>query len=388
MVGDVCTRLAGMGHSVTVLTGVPNYPEGRIYPGYEKGRRREEVIGGVKVLRCATFPRGDGSFIPRALNYYSFPISSTLKALALKEKFDVVFIYQLSPVMMARAGLRFAEKHGLRTVLYCLDLWPESLAAGGVSRGSLMYRLYKGVSRRIYRKIDTIFVTSEEFRDYFVEKLGIDREKISFLAQYAESIFIYESSAGPKEEKDTVDLMFAGNIGKAQDVETIIRAAEILRENKKLRFHIVGDGTDAERCIKLKEDLGLENVVFYGRRPREQMPRLYSLADAMLISLSPDPEISRTVPAKLQSYMAAGKPVIGAIGGAGAKVISASGCGFCAPAGDSAGLARCIDLFIACEDRDKLSANAKKYYNENFRSSIFFERLVKALEGKKSVYDR
>ena len=159
---DICQALVEKGHSVTVVTGTPNYPEGVVYPGYEKGARADEVLSGVRVHRCPTVPRKKGAFY-RFLNYYSFVLSASRQLRRMQEDFDVVFVNQLSPVMMAQPGLSWAKQHGKRCVLYCLDLWPESLLVGGISKNSPIYKVFLRISRGIYRRADKLLVSSHGF---------------------------------------------------------------------------------------------------------------------------------------------------------------------------------------------------------------------------------
>jgi hypothetical protein len=226
-----------MGHSVTVVTGTPNYPEGVIYPGYEKGTKADEVMGGVTVHRCPLIPRKSGALY-RFLNYYSFVFSSEKYLRSLKEDFDVVFVNQLSPVMMAQAALSWAKRKGKRCVLYCLDLWPESLLAGGVRKDSLIYKVFYRVSRRIYQRADHILVTSRGFVPYFEETLGLTGKKLGYLPQYAEDMF--GTLPAVTETKNTVDFLFAGNVGSLQSVETIVEAAPKALENP-MDYHARAD---------------------------------------------------------------------------------------------------------------------------------------------------
>jgi len=359
------------------LTGYPNYPEGIIYDGYGKGKHIDEVVGGVKIHRCYTIPRKTG-IIFRFLNYYSFAISSTLYALSKKcvasdgLPFDVVFCDETSPVMMSYAGWAYGSKHKVPKVMYCQDLWPESLIAGGITRGSIIYKYYHWVSKRIYRAMDHIFISSRMFADYLNQHFNISKERIEYLPQYAEGIF---EKLEPKKETGTFDFTFAGNIGAIQSVETIIKAAKLLT-NEPVKFHIVGSGTDLERLQGLAQ--GLENVVFYGRRPLEEMPSFYSKADAMLVTLGADPVISLTLPGKVQSYMAVGKPIIGAIDGETPEVISAANCGYCGKAEDENQLAENIRKFISDEtNRAEMGRNAREYYEKNFLEQLFFEKIEK-----------
>ena len=185
---DLCRSLVQRGHQVTVVTGTPNYPEGEIYPGYEKGKYRDEVLDGVRVHRCPIAPRKRGA-VCRFLNYYSFVFSANGFLRKLKEDFDVVFVNQLSPVMMAKPALRWAKMHRKQCVMYCLDLWPGSLGVGGIRQDSFIYRLFLRVSRKIYGAADMLMVSSRGFLDYFRQVLQMDPDGILYLPQYAEDLF-------------------------------------------------------------------------------------------------------------------------------------------------------------------------------------------------------
>lgn len=383
---DICEELVGHGHEVTVITGVPNYPEGITYESYRKGKKRDEVINGVKVHRCFTVERRTGT-VYRFLNYYSFAVSSWLYVSKLKcgnkkeKPFDAVFVNQLSPVMMAYAGIRAKKKWNIPMTMYCLDLWPESLVAGGITSESVIYKLFHCLSKRIYRQADKILITSEMFQKYFEDEFEIGRNKIGYLPQYAESIFEQKMECVSKE---TIDLMFAGNIGTMQSVDTIVKAARILEHKyANLRWHIIGSGTELENIKELVKGYHLENVIIYGRKPVEEMPKYYAMADAMLITLKDEPVISMTLPGKVQSYMAAGKPIIGAINGETKFVINKANCGFCANADDAEELANCVERFIVCKNKASLGQNARDYYEAQFTKERFMGRLEQKLEKMK-----
>ena len=370
---DICEEFVKRGHEVDVVTGVPNYPMGIIFEGYRHGERRNETVNGVNVYRCFTVGRRSG-FIFRILNYYSYAFSSTRYAAKLKKEYDAVLVNQLSPVMMACAGVKYKKKHNKKLVYYCLDLWPESLVAGGVKRGGIVYRIFNRISAGLYKKADRILVTSKDFITYLENQFGIEADKLSYLPQYAEDMF----KPTERVQKDTVDLTFAGNIGVMQSVETIIRAAGELKDIDNLRFNIVGDGISLENCKNLAKELAAENVVFHGRKPLEEMADFYKNADAMLVTLADDPLISMTIPGKVQTYMAAGKPVIGAINGETPKVIAEAECGYCSPSGDYLALAENIRKFIK-SDIEMLGKNSSRYYEENFRKDKFIDTLLAEL---------
>ena len=369
---DICEELVRRGHEVVVITGLPNYPEGRIFKDYRHGKNRDEIINGVKVHRCFIIGRRSG-MIFRFLNYYSFAISSKMYAKKLKEKYDVVFVNQLSPVMMAKAGITYKKKHGTKLVLYCLDLWPESLVVGGIKRNSFVYKHYKKVSEKIYKQCDEILVTSKCFSDYFTEKFGI--ENTLYLPQYAETSFSPENCK--KEKDDFIDLMFAGNVGLAQSVETIIEAARLTQDIKNLRWHIVGEGSEFQNITKMAKNL--PNVWFHGKKPIVDMPNLYSIADAMLITMKTDPILSFTLPGKIQSYLAAGKPIIGAVDGETRRVIEEANCGYCGNSENVEQLAENVRKFITNENKSILAENARKYYVEHFAKDKFFEEIMSVL---------
>ena len=374
-IGDICRALKERGHQVTVVTGQPNYPEGEIYPGYEKKNRRHEVLDGVEVHRCFTMPRKSG-VLHRFLNYYRFMLSSCRFVKKLPGDYDVVLVNQLSPVMMAKAGILYGRKHKKKVVMYCLDLWPESLIAGGIGRGSLIYKYFHRVSRKIYTKMDKILVTSREFTGYLQSQFGICEEKIQHLPQYAEELF---DTVPEVEREEKLNLTFAGNIGEVQSVETILQAARKLQD-KPVAFHIVGGGSDLERLQNMAADWNLKNVVFYGRRPVSEMPEFYAKADAMLVTLSKDPVLSLTLPGKVQSCMAAGKPIIGAVNGETARVIAEAECGYCGPAEDAGRLAENI-LELSGANMTQMGKNARAYYEQQFEKARFIDTLESALKG-------
>lgn len=376
---DICEELVKRGNEVFVVTGQPNYPMGKIYDGYKGKNHKDESINGVKIHRCFTVERGH-NIIKRFLNYYSFAFFSARYISRIKEEFDVVFVNQLSPVMMAKAGIKYKKKHGKKMLLYCLDLWPESLIAGGIKRDSLIYKMYHRVSGKLYKQADKIFITSKSFSDYFSQEFGINDTK--YLPQYSEEIFNPEICK--KEPNGYIDLMFAGNIGVMQDIDTIIAAARLTADIKNLRWHIVGDGSELER---LKESaLDCENVIFHGRQPLEKMPEYYATADAMLVTLKDDPTISFTLPGKVQTYMAAGKPIIGAINGETALVLKEADCGYCGRASNPDELAGNARALIMDNNTVKLSKSAFEYYENNYSKNSFYERLnqiFNELENKK-----
>ena len=368
---DICEALAALGHDVTVLTGTPNYPMGKIYDGYQHGAKSEETINGVRVLRCKVIPRKSGPIF-RLLNYYSFSFASSIRINSITDDYDVVFINQLSPVMMANAGLKYKKNTGKKMILYCLDLWPESLVAGGIKRDSLIYKLFHIISKKVYLNADKILVTSKSFTSYFYEAFGISGTE--YLPQYAEELFSPDKCY--KQPNGMLDVMFAGNLGSTQSIDTIIDAAKIT-VGESIHWHIVGDGSEYEHIKKMAKDL--PNVSIYGRQPLERMPELYSKADAMLVTMKDDPVISLTLPGKVQTYMAAGKPIIGSINGETSLVIKESKCGLCGKAEDVSALVNNVRMLANSNDISDMASNSIKYYQDNFSKQSFILKLEKVL---------
>lgn len=389
-ISDICEEMVKRGHEVFVLTGVPNYPEGIIYDDYKSGKNRDEIICGVKIHRCFTIGRRTG-VLYRLLNYYSYAISSTVNIVTNRYKpengreYDVVLVNQLSPITMACAGIVYKKLHHKKLVMYCMDLWPESLVAGGIARNSGIYKVFQIISKRIYRCCDKILVTSRMFEDYISDEFDIEKNKIDYLPQYAEELFdsVAVCDAENADVKNgTINFVFAGNIGEIQNVEIIIEAVKVLdskrlESDKQIIFHIIGGGTDLQRLRTMASEKKLDNIVFHGRKPVTEMPKYYTMADAMMVTLSADPILSRTLPGKVQSYMAAGKPIIGAIKGETKRVISDAKCGFCSEPDNSQELSELILQFtrLGREERMKLGRNAKAYYQKHFARDLFMDRI-------------
>ena len=368
------------GHEVFVLAGEPSYER---ESWLKEGGKVDEVRNGVKVHRVKTVPRGKG-IIRRVRNYYSYAINSKRYVKKLDKDFDVVFVYELSPIMMAEAAIKYKKKYGTKIVLYCLDLWPESLLVSRIKKNSLVYKYFHRVSKRIYSACDDIAITSELFRKYFVEEFNYSGDHIHYLPQYAEDLFQTEIKNDLSERcKDKYFFVFAGNIGKLQSVETIIKAARILQSNDNISFKIIGDGVSLLDCKR--EASGLNNVEFVGRKPVEEMPLYYSEASAMLVTMIDKDVVNYVMPGKVQSYMAASKPIIGAIGGETKLVVQSAQCGYCCDGEDYVALSNNIVRFIEDdkETRKQMAINAKKYYDDNFTKVIFYDRLFKVMKKEK-----
>jgi glycosyltransferase involved in cell wall biosynthesis len=313
-----------------------------------------------------------------ALNYLSFMISSSIRVITLKKDFDIIFVYQLSPITLALPGvvLKMITKKPL--YLYCLDIWPESAKTLLKNGDSIIFKLIKVFSTFIYSHCDHISVTSQPFVEYFVKEHKIASEKISILQQQGNDDY-YNMDFTPNDK--CVDFVFMGNIGIAQDLETIFKAVEGIREVKNFKVHLVGDGSFMEKSKQYVYEKGIENlVVFHGKHAMDEMPKFYKIADACLLTLNGSNLVGNTIPSKLQGYMSAGKPVLAAINGSANELIVKSKCGACVDAGDSIGLSALMLDFI--ENPGKYAAageNGRKYYYTHFTEKVFLENLNRNL---------
>lgn len=384
-VNDICEALVENGHSVTVITGLPNYPEGKIYNNYRTKVHKEEIINGVKVIRCNIIARRTGSLF-LAFNYISFMITGTMKVEKLREKFDAIYVYQMSPVLMGIPALRYKKKNKVPILLYCCDLWPESIKDVFKSEDSIIFKIVKRISVKIYQSCDLIGITSKPFRDYLNLVCGVENNKIFYLPQHAEDIYLDMDLTA--DDNKCIDFMFMGNIGMSQNIDCIIHAVSMIKTEKRFLFHFVGDGSRVEYAKNLIKQMSLENkFVFHGKHSIDEMPLYYKLADACILTLSNDNYIGNTMPAKLQGYMAAGKPVIAAIDGAAKEVIKESDCGICVDSGDYVALANAMKEFINNQDKySDCGINGKNYFINNFTKEIHINNLV--LQISNIVYDK
>ena len=384
-VTPICEQLVKDGHKVTVLTGLPNYPKGEVLPEYTDGKRREENINGVHVIRCYERGRKKGA-VNLGINYLSFCISSLLKIRKLKGDFDCIFVYQLSPVIMGLAARYYAKKRNLPLYLYCCDLWPESIKMYIKSENNIAYKIIKKISKYIYDACDVISVQSKTFIEYFKDVHNIDEKNLIYIPAFADGGYLAKNY---KLDNGITDFVFLGNIGIAQDLGSVIAAVDLIRDCD-FKLHIVGDGSYLEELKRIVKAKALEDkVIFYGRRPVEEMEDFYRLADACLVSLKADNKTGLTLPAKVQGYMAAGKPVIGMIDGAANNVIKEAQAGDCVNAGNIYGLANIMKDFIS--NKDKFAScgdNGRKYFIDNFKKEIIVNQIEDVLYKLKNRLER
>ena len=352
-VNDIVEEMVKRGHKVTVLTGLPDYTTSKIPPEYRHGKRRHEHYKGADVYRVQTIARHHGP-IWRSLNYLSFVVTGSLRAWTqdftkTEACFDVIYVWEVSPVTMAVPAIRLAKRYRKPLFLYCMDIWPECVKAMGITERNPAFPIIHAWSRLIYNACDHIAVSSKPFFTYLEKMNRVPLSRMSYLPQYADDTLLLSDFT--KQPDGHVDFLFIGNIGKAQKLDCLIRAMSVFKEKKddsssaanKVTLHIVGGGSDEERIRGLAHRLGLmDRIRFYGPKPAVEAAQYYKKADVCVLTLDGSTHIGDTLPGKLQTYMAAGKPVIAAANGATKEIIEESCCGICTPAGDDRALGEAL----------------------------------------------
>lgn len=382
---DIAFELEKKGYDVTVLTGIPNYPQGKYYPGYGLFKRRIETIDGVKVYRCLQIARGKKYtkfLLP--LTYLSFMFFGSLWAIYLSffKKFDSIFVHQVSPITQTLPAIIVKKIQKKPLILWVLDLWPDAFISGsGIDNNAIISLLGKYVDFS-YRNSDKILISSKGFKESVLERT-VDEKKIQYFPNWAEGSFQDTIKHAIPELPDGFKIMLAGNLGVSQNLENIMYAALKLK-SENVRWVILGDGSKKVWMENFVKENSLQNSVFLmGKYPIETMPAFYENADIMLLSLNNKyDDLKKVVPARLQSYMAAGKPVLGFIEGAAADVIKEADCGYIMNPEDVDGLVNLIQNKIA-QNFDKLpslGANGKTYFDAYFTKQKCMNNLIEAIE--------
>ena len=381
-INDLAAGMVERGHEVTVLTGIPNYPAGRFFKGHGFFRKTTEAYKGVRILRVPLIPRGKGSGVRLALNYVSFAFSATvLSPFRCRGEFDLIFVCQLSPVTVGLPALFLKKIKKAPILFWILDLWPESLSATGAVQSRKVLTQLDKLVRYIYQGCDKIVVASKGFLPSVTAK-GIAVERTAFFPNWYEPEYSAQSSSNEKMRIPDLPtgfhVMFAGNIGVAQDFGTILSAAEMLKSYPDIFWVILGDGRQYEwvkEQVKIKGLTG--KILMMGRHAPEAMPAFFSLADTMLVTLKRDPAFALTVPGKIQSYMACGKPIVAALDGEGGRLIKESGTGLSSPAEEPAALAESILTLYRMPktEREAMGLRGKAYCEKNFGRDMLLDRL-------------
>jgi len=379
-INDLCIELQNRGHDIIVLTGIPNYPKGSFFSGYTFFYTKNEIWKNIKVIRTKLFPRRNGSGFFLFLNYISFAIFSSIKIYFIKDKFDRIIVYQLSPGTVGLPGIIAKLKFKAPLSFYIQDIWPESLTDAGNIKFKFILKLVDRMMLFFYHNSDQILIQSEGFIDFLVNK-GVPISKLFYLPNTVESYYkpVKKKCEYQNQMPKGFIILFAGNIGFAQDFDTITKAAMLLQEKGiKINWVIIGEGRAKDFLINKINKLNLtNNFHFLGLKPSEEMPYYFACADLLLVSLKKSLIFSLTIPSKLQSYLACKKPIIANIDGIGAKTIIKSKSGLVSNSGNYKMLANNIECMYNKSkiELNDFAENGYNYFLSNYERKIIYDKL-------------
>jgi len=380
-INDLVADFVARGHEVTVLTGEPNYPAGSLFPDYVESPGKYIYFEGADIVRVPIVPRGKGG-LQLMINYAAFALSATvIGAWRLKGRpFDVIFVYEPSPITVGLPAIVLKWLKGANIAFWVLDLWPDTLSAIGVVKSPFILKAIGALVSFIYRRCDIVLAQSNAFISQ-IRIYAEQKARIEYFPSWAESIFdgsIPEPASEVMPKPGAFNIMFAGNIGEAQDFPAIIDAATRLKNDPTIRWLILGDGRQSTWLAGELARRGLEDtVVLLGRCPLERVPSFFAHADALLVSLKDEPIFAMTIPGKVQAYLSSGKPILAMLNGEGAEILSQAGAGLTCAAGDGEGLAAIARqlAMTAPEEREAMGARGQALYAREFERGMLLDRL-------------
>jgi glycosyltransferase involved in cell wall biosynthesis len=383
-INDLALGLKERGHEVSILTAIPNYPKGIFFDKYSFWKNNDEEWNGMKIYRSKIFSRGNGG-IRLMLNYISFVFFCSLKVFSIKEKFDKIFVYEPSPITVGLPAIVASRRMKIPYYFWVQDLWPESLSAAGGIKNKYVLGFFDKITKTIYSNAKKVLVQSKGFADY-INKQGDFLDKIIYYPNSAEKLYRpLEPTAEYQSKLPTgFKLLFAGNLGEAQGIDTLVSAAKIVKEKGiEVNWVFLGDGRQREYYMSEVKRIGLEsNFYFLGAFPAETMPYFFSCVDALIVSLKKDKIFSLTIPSKLQSYLACGKPILASLDGEGANVVIESKSGFVAPSENAELFAENVIKMwnLSSEGRNEMSENALQYFKNEFEREMLIDSLIEILK--------
>lgn len=380
---DIAFELVKRGYEVKVMTAIPDYPEGKYHKGYSLFKKRVEKIDGVTVVRVPHIPRGNGKALRMIVHYASSMFFFFFYALyqAIFHKYDCIFIHNTSPAFICLPAVLIKKIRRTPIDHWILDMWPESLAAGGINNKKA-YNIIEKMMGMIYRNSDIIHISSMGFKRLLIEK-GVPEEKIEYLPNFCEDTSANTELKSIPELPSGFIVMFAGNIGEAQNMENVMKSALLLKEEKDIHFVLVGDGRKKQWIEDFVKDNGLEETVhLMGRWPIDTMSSFFAKADVMLVSLADEVAFNLVLPAKVQAYMVNKKPILGMLNGEGQEVIKTAKCGWSVNSDDVEGMAKKLrELSHMTQDELKaIGENGYRFYAENFELNLCMDKVDDSLE--------
>jgi len=372
-------------YSIDVITGQPNYPYGKIYKGYKWYSIRKEMLNNINIYRVPIIPRFSGTSINLIFNYTSFIISACLFGYfsIFKKKYNLVFVYAPSPILQSLVGIFYSKIKKIKLITWVQDLWPDVLNSTGHINNKYILKIVLSIVKYIYKKNDLLLVQSYEFKknilslnsEYNVEYLPnpgnikyLDEQINNELIPHIKLINLF---------KNNFNIVYAGNIGTVQSLETIVKSAQSLNKFKDIKFYIIGNGRNFNLINKKIKKLKLKNVFLTGYINEKYMPLILNKSTLLYISLKNDEVLNSTIPSKFQNYLAAGKPILASISGETANIINECQCGVVCPPEDSIELSKAILKMkkLSLSILDSMGNNGKKYFLKHYHPNQVIDRL-------------
>lgn len=376
-VNALCTELVKRGHDVTVMTGYPQYPQGKIYEGYGFNKPYESTWNGVHIERIKMRPRGK-TFIGLLLNCYSFVSQGKKWVSKCKEKYDVIYVFEVSPVTVGLPAVAYKKKFSTPIVFNVQDLWPENVEIVLGIHNKLIIGNINKIVDKIYCASDKILCSSNSFVENIFSR-GVPREKLMFWPQFCKEPILNNVSKPECYSNDFFNIVFTGNIGEAQGLDLLVDAANELK-GINVKWYIVGDGRAKSRLKAKVADKNLEDyIIFIDKVSEEEANRYIYYADCAYLSFQKNKLFDMTLPAKLQSYMACGTPVIAAAGGESARVIKEAECGFVCNQDVDELINIVKKAVVSSDELQKMRQNSKTYFKEHFSVDLIIDQLEKIM---------
>ncbi len=369
--------------SIQIITGFPNYPGGKLYDGYKIKLWQNDLINNVSVIRSALYPSHSNSPIGRIINYLSFVLSSIFTALFNTHKFDIIYVYH-PPITIGLTALVLKMIFKKPYVYEIQDLWPDTLKSTGMINNRFLLNIMRGITSLIYKNADSIIVISPGFKDVLIKR-GINSDKISVIYNCCDEKNIYPLESDEELSiklnlKNTFNIMFAGNMGKAQALDSVLDAAKIVsKELKDIKFVFIGGGVNVDKLKTKSVELNLTNTIFLNAVPTNEIGKYFSIADVMLVHLKKDPLFKITIPGKTQAYLAAAKPIIMCVEGNAAELIVRAKAGLTCTPEDATGLANTIvEMYNMPRNKIlQIGLNGERFYNGELALDVGLKKLMK-----------
>ena len=381
-INDMCAEWVKRGYKVTVLTGYPNYPQGKYYERYGWFKKTKQRWNGVDIIRIPLTARGQGS-IKLAANYFSFVISGFFWAKTTRIKADYVFTFEVSPMTQALIGTWYSKRRKVPNYLYVQDLWPENVEIVTGIHSPFVIKPIEAMVNHIYKHCDVIFATSPSFVKEIQKRVKHKKNKVKYLPQYAEDFYkpVERKPVPEIPDDDSFKIIFTGNIGQAQGLDILPKTAKLLKGKENVKFIVVGDGRNKEQFLKQISDNSVQDMfIMIDRQPPERIPELLAACDAAFISFMPDPLFEKTIPAKLQSYMACGMPILASANGETKRIIEESNCGICVELGNAKLMKNAI-ITMSTQSKTQMHNLSRTYFEKHFEKDKILKYLDKFFKG-------